>query len=181
MRTRPVLISATLALALLAGCVRTVRVGPAKADPAAPKIPLSAKVEVPDGTQIEVHEVRDGGPGAWAIEVGEGILRYSKELVEPMFNGPLVDKEPLLTVTIKVEDFDVRNYEAHCDLEFTVERNDRKGDAKRVFRRTYHGAGSSQPPGESTMKTAMAKTTEEALRSAFAQFTKEAVEQHRSW
>jgi len=134
-------------------------------------IPLAAKVLIPPKTANHVHSVRSGLAGfanTWEINVGEAISDYSKA-----FFANIITPGSEAVIQIDLVSFDVRDFEARCELSFTIQR-----DGRDVFQKSYQGKGLGYAArviwgGAFAMKSSMRKTTDEALRSVFSQFLKD--------
>ena len=160
----------TVALAVsLGACSHTVALQPAAPirSPTTPVL-LGATVSIPPKTANHVHTVRSGLAGfanTWDINVGEAISDYSKA-----FFANAITPGSDAVIQIDLVSFDVRDFEARCELNFTVQREGRD-----VFQKSYQGKGLGYAArvvwgGPFAMKSSMRKTTDEALRSIFGQF-----------
>jgi hypothetical protein len=159
-----------VALALFLGaCSHTVALQPAAPiQSAATPVLMSATVSIPPKTANHVHIVRSGLAGfanTWDINVGEAIVDYSKAF---FVNAVTPGQDSV--IQIDLVSFDVRDFEARCQLSFTIQREGRD-----VFHKSYQGKGLGYAArvvwgGAFAMKSSMLKTTDEALRSIFGQF-----------
>lgn len=161
---------ASLALAtFLSACSHTVALEPTAPIHSAttPLLP-GATVSIPPKTANHVHTVRSGLAGfanTWEINVGEAISDYSRA-----FFANTITPGSDAIIQIDLVSFDVRDFEARCELNFTIQQEGRE-----VFQKKYFGKGLGYAArvvwgGAFAMKSSMRKTTDEALRSIFGQF-----------
>jgi hypothetical protein len=166
-----------LLLALLAGCYHVALTPPAPVAPEAPLLP--AHIEIPPATAQATYTLRSGLAGIanrWTIQIGRAVVDYAHAYLPNAFppGGPA-------TVTVDLTYFEVYNFAAHADLHFMVAAPDGV-----LFERTYTcvgqgHAGAVVAAGAFAMKAAMRETTDEALRSCFAQFLADARPLAPSW
>ena len=131
-------------------------------------IPLGATVSIPVTTATHIHLVRSGLAGwanTWEIHVGKAISEYSKAyLANTITSGTDA------VIQIDLVSFDVREFEARCELNFAIQR-----DGREVFQKSYYGKGLGYAArvvwtGAAGMESSMQKTTDEAMRSIFSRF-----------
>jgi hypothetical protein len=166
------------ALALLAACHRRVALDPIASVPTAP-LPLAATVRVSERTASYVYAANSfmaGGANQWDIEVGQAITQYADAYLAHAFE-PGSDA----SVDIDLADFDIHDFEAHAAILFAVHRRDAE-----LLRKTYECKGEGYAArvvwgGAFAMKSSMRQTTDEALRSCFAQFLADARAQAPAW
>lgn len=157
-----------------AACTHSVSVSPEtpRPTPLEARIPVAITISIPARTATHVHSVRSIAAGSahrWDIEVGKAIAEYANAYLLSAF-PPGRDA----VIQLDLENFDVHDFEAHCNLRFTVIR-----DGRRIFQRTYHGEGVGYAArvmwgGAMAMDSSMRRTTDEALRSLFEQFLADA-------
>ena len=149
------------------------------ADVPANRLPISARLDIPPETAKFTYDVRSAAAGAanrFRILVGEALSQYAKAYLRPVF--PEGDD---VSIGIKIEGFDVRDFEAHIDVQFSVVRN-----GQGVFKRKYHANGTGYFAqtawgGVFAMKSSMRKSTDEALRSLFEQFLEDVNSEYSGW
>ena len=155
--------------AFLSACSQTVALEPTVAvQPVAAPLLVGATVSIPEKTANHIHAVRSflaGYAHSWEINVGEAIVNYSKA-----FFASAITPGQDYGIQIDLLSFDVRDFEAHCQLQFTIRR-----DGRDIFQKSYMGKGLGYAArvvwgGAFAMKSSMRKTTDEALRSIFDQF-----------
>jgi hypothetical protein len=110
----------TVALAVsLSACSHTVALQPAAPiQSATTPVLLGATVSIPRKTANHVHIVRSGLAGfanTWDINVGEAIVDYSKA-----FFANTITPGSDAVIEIDLVSFDVRDFEARCELRFTI-------------------------------------------------------------
>jgi hypothetical protein len=163
------LIGIALLAAFLSACSHSIALPPVSPVPSATApSPLAATVSRPLKTATHVHVVRSGLAGyanTWEINVGEAITEYSKAFFA---NTITAGSESL--IQIDLVSFDVGDFEARCELMFTIQKEGRE-----VFQKSYQGKGLGYAArvvwgGAFAMKSSMRKTTDEAMRSIFSQF-----------
>jgi hypothetical protein len=136
-------------------------------------------VEIPEETAAFTYDVRSVASGAanrWRILVGEALVQYAEAYLGPVF--PQGDE---VSISVAIESFDVRDFEAHIDARFTVSRED-----ETVFDKRYHANGKGYFArtawgGAFAMKSSMRNTTDEALRSLFEQFLSDVHASYTGW
>jgi Short C-terminal domain len=109
-----------------------------------------------------------GVANTWTIDVGSALAQYADAYISAAF-----PKGSDAVIRIDLEKFDVHDFEAHCDVRFTMTR-----EGSPALQKTYHGEGFGYAAqvvwgGPFAMKSSMRQTTDEALRSAFQQFLKD--------
>lgn len=142
-------------------------------------VPVSAQIEIPDETRKMTYDVRSAAAGAanrFRIPVGKTLVQYADAYLPSAFQTG-----EDINIQITVEDFQVKNFEAHIDARFLVTR-----DSASVFDKSYHASGIgyfSQTAwgGAFAMKSSMRKTTDEAMRSLFEQFLADAKREYGGW
>jgi len=176
MRTTGVL-AFTLGCLSVAGCYH-VTLEPI-APVAAERLPIAARVDVPAATATAIYEVHSGMAGfanSWTIDVGKAIVQYAGAYLPNAFM-PGGD----VTVRVELATFDVHDFEAHAAMRFTVVRGEQA-----IYDKTYQCRGEGYAArvvwgGAFAMKSAMRKTTDEALRMCFSQFLDDARVEHPTW
>jgi hypothetical protein len=172
------LLGVTALAAFLSACSHSVALEPTSPIPSATApVPLAAKVSIPPKTANHVHTVRSGLAGfanTWDINVGEAISDYSKA-----FFANTITPGSEAVIQIDLVSFNVRDFEARCELNFTIQR-----DGRDVFQKSYQGKGLGYAArvvwgGPFAMKSSMRKTTDEALRSIFTQFLQDVTARKR--
>ncbi len=159
-----------LLLALLAGCYHVALTPPVPMVRETALLP--ARIEVPPTTAQTTYTFRSGLAGLanrWTIQVGQAVTDYAHAYLRDAF--PPGDPA---TLTVDLTYFEVYNFAAHADLHFAVAAPNTV-----LFERTYTcvgqgHAGEVVSAGAFAMKAAMRQTTDEALRSCFAQFLADA-------
>jgi hypothetical protein len=163
------LVGITAMAAFLSACSHSVALEPTRPIPSATAaVPLAATISIPPKTANHVHTVRSGLAGfanTWEINVGEAISDYSKA-----FFANTITPGSEAVIQIDLVSFDVRDFEARCELTFTIKR-----EGHEVFQKSYQGKGLGYAArvvwgGAFAMKSSMRKTTDEAMRSIFGQF-----------
>jgi hypothetical protein len=174
---RLALVALLVPIALLPACYT---VGFHSVEPVASKaMSYRATLHFPKETATYTYDVRSVAAGIvnkFTIRVGEILQEYGHAYLDSAFpEGEEIDIE------IRVDGFDVHDFEAHIDSTFTVRR-----EGARLFQKSYHANGAghfaqTMWAGVFAMKSSMRKTTDEALRSLYAQFLADAESARSSW
>lgn len=159
-----------LLLASTAGCY-TVEMPAIDAVPSAP-LPLAARVDVDAETAEFTYDVRSWSAGIanrWRMHVGAALAQYADAYLRPAFADGSDG-----TVAIRIESFDVEDFESRIAARFILSRG-----ADTVVDRTYRAAGKGYYArtfwgGPFAMKSSMRQSLDEALRSLFEQFLADA-------
>jgi hypothetical protein len=162
---------------MLGGCY-TVKLNPIPVVEASP-LPISAAVEISEETSALTYDVNSFAAGAanrWRILVGEALVQYAEAYLRPVF--PQGDD---VSISVSIQSFDVHDFEAHIDAQFTVSR-----EGEILFEKRYHTYGKGYFAqtvwgGAFAMKSSMRKTTDEALRSLFERFLSDVGASYTGW
>lgn len=150
-------------------------VPPVPTDP----MPFSARYEVEPLSATYAYSMRSFAAGIankWTVHVGEALVSYSQAYL-----GESLHPGDDLSILLSIEHFEIDDFRARASVRFVV----KQGDVTRLDR-VYVGIGESHfkrtaMTGVFGMQGSMKKTTDEALRSVFAQFVPDVRAQMNSW
>ena len=142
-------------------------------------IPYEASLRFPADTGSLVYDLPNQSSGpttVYVIPVGELIQNYAHDYIGTAFAGA----QPV-EVDIRIDEFRVRNYRAFVAASFEVKRQDRV-----VFGESYSAAGRPQQPPEDwesgmEVRQRVDLTTDQAMRSIFSQFLRDARKKQATW
>ena len=143
------------------------------------ELPVSANIVISDPTSTYFYDVSSATAGyanTFRIEVGRALVQYADAFLSPLFK-PGND----LTIEVIILGFEVRDFEAHINVRFTV-TNDQEilldkgyqASGQGYYARTFWG-------GAFAMRSSMRNTTREALTSIFNQFRSDAEADYSDW